>query len=61
MRKKVCKQCRIFAEEGICPVCRGNDFATSWQGRVNVLNAEKSAIAKKMNVSVSGEYAIKVR
>ncbi len=61
MKRKVCKQCRVFVDEGTCPECKGNDFAVSWQGRVNILNAEKSVVAKKMNITKEGEYAIKVR
>lgn len=61
MKKKVCKNCRSFVEEGECPVCKSNQFATSYQGRITFLDAEKSQIAKKINVTQKGEYAIKVR
>lgn len=35
--------------------------ATSWKGRINVLNVEKSEIAQKIGIETKGEYAIKVR
>ena len=61
MRKKVCKQCKIFVEEKVCPICKGTQFTTTWKGRIHILNANKSLIAKKMGIEVKGEYGIKVR
>lgn len=37
------------------------DFTASWKGRITVVNAEKSAVAKKVGIEADGEYAIKVR
>ena len=34
---------------------------TNWQGRIFVVNPEKSDIAKIMGLEETGEYAIKVR
>ena len=38
-----------------------NDFTSTWQGRIYVLDPTLSGIAKKINVEREGEYAIKVR
>ncbi|MCB9358863.1 DNA-directed RNA polymerase subunit E'' [Candidatus Woesearchaeota archaeon] len=35
--------------------------ATSWKGRINVLNPEKSDIGKRVGIDEKGEYALKVR
>lgn len=59
--KKACKQCRILIDGGNCPLCSNSDFAISWNGRISIINHEKSAIAKKLNVNKEGDYAIKVR
>ena len=59
--KKVCKKCKIFVEGSECPLCKGNIFSESWKGRINVVDAEKSEIAKKISITSKGEYAIKVR
>ena len=40
---------------------RKADFTPNWQGRISVINAEKSEIAKKIGITQKGEYAIKVR
>ena len=59
--KKVCKKCRIFVEGAVCPICKNSNFTETWKGRINVIDANKSEIAKKVGIDVKGEYAIKVR
>ena len=59
--KKVCKKCRIFVEGQECPLCHNSNFTETWKGRITILDAEKSEIAKKVGIDVKGEYAIKVR
>ncbi|HII29575.1 DNA-directed RNA polymerase subunit E'' [Candidatus Woesearchaeota archaeon CG08_land_8_20_14_0_20_47_9] len=61
MKKKVCMRCKVFVEGDRCPLCKGNQLTTNWQGRVNVLHPSKSVIAKKMDISSEGEYVVKVR
>lgn len=60
-KKKACKNCKCFTEEDVCPVCKGGNFSTNWTGRMYIINAEKSFIAKQIGVHRKGEYAIKVR
>ena len=61
MKRKVCKKCKVFVKGNECPLCHGNQFSESWQGRINVMDANKSDIAKKIGIKVKGEYVIKVR
>lgn len=61
MKKKVCKKCKIFVKENECPLCKGIDFSTNWQGRIIIFDAEKSEIAKKIGAKSQGEYTIKIR
>ena len=61
MKKKVCRNCKIFVEGGECPLCKGTNFVTNWKGRIAVIDAERSAIAQKIGTKVKGEYAIKAR
>lgn len=51
----------MFVDGDNCPSCKSNQFTTSWQGRLNILDANKSIIAKKLGITIKGEYAIKVR
>ncbi len=60
MKKKACKNCKMFVEGDECPVCKTAQFATNWKGRLYILDANKSEIAKKIGSEVKGEYAIKV-
>jgi len=60
-RKKACKKCKIFVKGNECQICKGTDFTTSWKGRIIILDAEKSEIAKKLGINLKGEYAIKIR
>lgn len=59
--KKACKKCKVFVDGPTCPICKGTEFVTNWKGRVAILNAEKSEVAKKADFPVDGEYAIKVK
>ena len=61
MRKKVCKTCKLFVDGKECPICKGTQFTTTWRGRLHILDANKSEIAKKVEIKVKGEYGIKVR
>ena len=61
MSKKVCKKCFVFVHGIECPICKGKQFSTNWQGRIAVTDANKSSIAKKIGIDVKGEYALKSR
>jgi RNA polymerase subunit RPABC4/transcription elongation factor Spt4 len=59
-KKKACKKCKIFVEGEECPQCHSAQFVLNWKGRIHILDAGKSDIAKKIGTAVKGEYAIKV-
>lgn len=61
MKKKVCKPCKLFVEGSTCPICKNDNFTTNWQGRLNIIDVNKSEIAQKLNMKVKGEYCIKCR
>ena len=60
MKKKVCRSCRSFYDEPICPDCKSTDTTTTWKGRLIILNSQKSEIAQKAGYTKEGEYAIKL-
>lgn len=60
-KKKFCKKCKIMVEGNKCPICGGTDFTTNFKGRIYIIDPEKSEIAKKINATIEGEYALKVR
>ena len=51
----------MFYNEPQCPTCKNSQRASTWKGRINVLDANKSDIGIKIGIKVKGEYAIKVR
>lgn len=61
MARKVCRKCRIFVDGSECPLCKGSNFTDTWNGRMYVMNFDKSRIAKTAGIKANGEYAIKAR
>jgi len=59
-KKKACTKCKVFVEGGECPLCKGSQFSTNWKGRLYIIDANKSEIAKKIGIKVKGDYVIKV-
>ena len=60
-KRKVCRDCKIFVKGDTCPLCQKKDLTTNWEGRIIITDANKSEIAKKLEIKVKGEYTIKAR
>jgi len=61
IKGKACRSCRKVIEKGKeCPACNGTAFTTFWRGYVEIIDPEKSGIAKKMGVSSIGKYALRL-
>lgn len=60
---KACIRCKALSppDTKVCPNCGSRDFSEEWEGMVIVFDVEKSEVAKKLNISQPGRYAIKVR
>jgi len=58
-RLQVCRNCRRFTTEKTCPACKSTNLSTTWKGLVVILNPE-SEIAKVLNISEAGRYALYV-
>lgn len=61
MKRKACKKCRIIVNGEECPICKSTDLSTNIKGRIVILDANKSEIAKKLDIKIKGEYAIKTK
>lgn len=57
---KACKTCKIIVNDDTCPNCN-TPTTQYWTGYFGVLNTEKSEIAKRIDIKVGGQYALKVR
>ena len=51
----------IVAKGSVCPACKASSLSGDWAGYVVILDPENSTIAKKLNISVPGRYALRVR
>jgi RNA polymerase subunit RPABC4/transcription elongation factor Spt4 len=58
-RIQVCRNCKTFTTEKVCPNCKSTNLSTSWKGLVIILNTN-SEIAKRLNISKEGKYALYV-
>ena len=56
---KACKNCHLLTEKDHCPNC-SEPTVNRWRGYVIVRDPEQSQVAKKMNITKPGKYALKV-
>ena len=61
MKKKICRNCRLFVEGSECPICKGTNFVSNWKGRIAITDVSRSEIAEKIGLKSNGEYAIKAK
>jgi len=57
VREKVCSECKRFVMGEVCPACKTSKLTRNWQGIVIVIDPD-SEIARAMNITVPGKYAI---
>ncbi len=57
---KACKKCSRITEDDVCPICN-EPTSREWQGYVIITDHTKSEIAKRMNITENGKYALRVR
>ncbi len=58
-RLQVCRNCKRFTTEKACASCKSTNLSTSWKGMV-IITDESSEIAKMLNMSEKGRYALYV-
>ncbi|MDN7012644.1 DNA-directed RNA polymerase, subunit E'' [Methanoculleus sp. FWC-SCC3] len=58
---KVCRECHRVVEGESCVICGTANLSEDWAGYVVIIDPERSEIAKKMNITMAGRYALKVR
>jgi DNA-directed RNA polymerase subunit E" len=60
---KACRRCKSLVprEATRCPVCGSTDLTEDWEGVIVVIDPEKSQLAKKLEITRPGRYALKVR
>lgn len=60
-KTKACRKCKALYEGDKCPNCESSEGIEGWKGKAVIINPEQSEIAKKINITKPGTYAIKTR
>jgi DNA-directed RNA polymerase subunit E" len=63
-KRLVCRECHRVLEvddQQQCPACGSNSLTEDWAGYVIIAHPEDSEIAREMEVTEPGKYALKVR
>jgi len=60
-KERACKVCNVIFEGEKCPNCDSKEYTEGFKGRTVILDPEKSEIAKKLNITTKGNFAIKTR
>jgi DNA-directed RNA polymerase subunit E" len=58
-KMQVCRNCKRFTNESVCPVCKSTNMSSSWKGIVVVVDTS-SDVAKALNIVEPGKYALYV-
>ncbi|MEA3293421.1 MAG: transcription elongation factor subunit Spt4 [Euryarchaeota archaeon] len=61
MPDKACRECHRIVSGSSCAVCSSSSLSPDWSGYVVILDPNGSNIAKRLNVTLPGKYALKVR
>jgi DNA-directed RNA polymerase subunit E" len=61
VKEKACRNCRFMTEGATCPSCGGTNLSSDWSGYFIVRDPETSELAKRLNITKPGRYALKVR
>jgi DNA-directed RNA polymerase subunit E" len=61
MKEKACKSCHLITTANFCPNCKTSTLSDDWIGELIVFDPDKSMIAKYMEITKPGRYALRVR
>lgn len=61
MTEKACRECNTITTEATCPKCKTATLSDDFSGLLIILNPKESEIAKVMEITRKGRYALRVR
>jgi len=62
LKEKACKVCHLITSKNFCPKCKANTtLSDDYSGVIIILDPKNSQIAKKLNITIAGKYALRVR
>ena len=56
---KACKKCGMIYEGDKCPGCGSHEYIEEIKGRLVILDAENSEVAKNLKITKKGSYVIR--
>ena len=59
-KEKACKNCKLIYEGDLCPLCGRKETSDTFKGKVEIVDPEKSELAKQLKINKKGTYAIRV-
>ncbi|MGQ9718269.1 MAG: transcription elongation factor subunit Spt4 [Nitrososphaerales archaeon] len=59
-KELACRKCKTLTLGRVCPNCKSKDLSPDWSGLVIVNDVDSSLIAKTLNITKPGMYALKV-
>jgi len=60
MKELACRKCKMLTTEKACPNDGSTELSNEWSGLVIIINPQKSQVAKTLNITKPGRYALKV-
>lgn len=61
MNEKACRECHFISTKAVCPNCKATSLSDDFTDIVIIIHPERSAIAKALNATNKGKYALRVR
>jgi len=61
VKELACRKCKTLTTVRICPNCKSKDLSPNWSGLVIINDVDSSLVAKTLNITKLGRYALKVR
>lgn len=59
-KEKVCKNCKLIYKGELCPNCGKKETSDGFKGKVEIIDSEKSELAKQLKINKNGIYAIRL-
>jgi DNA-directed RNA polymerase subunit E" len=59
--EKACRECHTITTETLCPKCKTATLSDDFSGVVTIIDPDGSEIAKVMEITEKGRYALRVR